>query len=91
MLGTSLLMIGLGLGRVLIVYFNVPFPEAVIYSYYLIMAIALLLLISDLIEKKPVVPYSITFVLMVLVYLAWLFREDYLWQSIGGKFAAIFY
>ncbi|MEJ7830070.1 MAG: hypothetical protein WKF91_17810 [Segetibacter sp.] len=91
MLGTSLLMIGPGLGRVLIVYFEVPFPEAVIYSYYLIMAIAFLLLVSDMIQKKPIVPYSIILLLMVLVYLAWQFRDDYLWQAIGGKFAAIFY
>jgi hypothetical protein len=85
MLGTSLLMIGPGLGRALIVYFNVPFPDAVIYTYYLIMAIAFLLLVSDMIQKKPVVPYSITFVLMVLVYLAWHSGMDSLWQSIGGK------
>lgn len=91
MLGTSLLMIGPGLGRVLIVYFEVPFPEAVIYSYNLIMAIAFLLLVSDMIQKKPIVPYSIILLLMVLVYLAWQFRDDYLWQAIGGKFAAIFY
>lgn len=91
MLGTSLLMIGPGLGRVLIVYFNVPFPEAVTYSYYLIMAIALLLLVADTTQKKSIVPYSITFALMVLVYLAWIFREAYLWQYMGGKFATNFY
>jgi hypothetical protein len=91
MLGTSLLMIGPGLGRALIVYFNVPFPDAVSYTYYLIMAIAFLLLIADMIQKKPVVPYSITFVLMVLVYLAWQFRDGSLWQAIAGKYAAIFY
>jgi hypothetical protein len=91
MLGTSLLMIGPGLGRALIVYFNVPFPEAVIYTYYLIMAIAFLLLVSDMIQKKPVAPYSITLSLMVLIYLAWQFRDGSLWQAIGGKFAAIFY
>jgi hypothetical protein len=91
MLGTSLLMIGPGLGRALIVYFNVPFPDAVIYTYYLIMAIAFLLLIADMIQKKPIIPYSITFVLMVLVYLAWQFRDGSLWQAIGGNYAAVFY
>jgi hypothetical protein len=91
MLGTSLLMIGPGLGRALIVYFNVPFPDAVVYTYYLIMAVALLLLIADMIQKKPVVPYSITFVLMVLVYLAWQFKNGSFWQSIGERYAAIFY
>lgn len=68
MLGTSLLMIGPGLGRVLIVYFNVPFPEAVTYSYYFIMAIAFLLLVADIFQKKPVVPYTITLLLMDLHY-----------------------
>jgi hypothetical protein len=91
MLGTSLLMIGPGLGRALIMYFNVPFPEAVTYTYYLIMVIAFLLFVSDMILKKLVVPYLITLLLMVLVFLAWQFRGDALWQAIGGKFAAIFY
>jgi hypothetical protein len=55
------------------------------------MAIPLLLLVSDIMPKKSVVPYSITLVLMVLGYLAWLFREKSLWQFIGEKFAAIFF
>jgi hypothetical protein len=55
------------------------------------MAIAFLLLIADMIQKKPVAPYSITFALMVLVYLAWQFRDGSLWQAIAGKYAAIFY
>jgi hypothetical protein len=91
MLGTSLLMIGPGLGRALIIYFNVPFPDAVIYTYYLIMAIAFLLLVADIIHRKPLMPYSITLLLMVLVYLAWQFRDGLVWQSIGERYAAIFY
>lgn len=91
MLGTSLLLIGPGLGRALIIYFHVPFPDAVIYTYYLIMAIAFLLLTADLINKKSIVPYSITLLLMILVYLSWQLREGTVWQFIGGKFAAIFY
>jgi hypothetical protein len=91
MLGTSLLMIGPGLGRALIVYFHVPFPDAVLYSYYLMMTIAFLLLATDMIQRKPVVPYAITFLMMVLVYLPWQFRDHYVWQAIGGKFAGIFF
>ena len=91
MLGTSLLMIGPGLGRVLIIYFNVPFLEGVDYANYLVMAIAFLLLVSDIFQKKPVATYSITVLLMVLGHLAWQFRDDFLWQAIGEKFAAIFY
>jgi hypothetical protein len=44
-----------------------------------------------MIQKKPVAPYSITFALMVLVYLAWQFRDGSHWQAIAGKYAAIFY
>ncbi|PSR54978.1 hypothetical protein AHMF7605_16440 [Adhaeribacter arboris] len=91
MLGTSLLMIGPALGRVQIIYFNVPFLEAVDYANYLIMAIAFLLLVSDIFQKKPVAPYLITLLVMVVGHLAWQFRDGFLWQAVGENFAAIFY
>ncbi|RDC66239.1 hypothetical protein [Adhaeribacter pallidiroseus] len=91
MLGTSLLMIGPALGRVQIIFFNVPFLDAVDYANYLIIAIAFLLLITDIFQKKPVAPYSITVLVMVLGHLAWQFRDGFLWQAVGEKFATIFY
>lgn len=91
MIGTSLLMIGPGLGRALIIYFAVPFPVAVSYTSYVTIMIAAGLLLSDIIRKKPYLPYTVTLVLMVLLELAWHFRLSPVWQAIGGKYAAIFY
>lgn len=73
MIGTSFLMIGPGLGRALIIYFGVPFQEAVFYADYLVMAIAATLLITDLVNKRPWVPYTV--VLSLLVFCHVLFAE----------------
>jgi hypothetical protein len=87
MIGTALLMIGPGLGRALIIYFNVPFPTSVTFVLFLIAVIAVLLLLSDLLRKKSYTAFAIISVINTLVLLAWEFRMTQPWQSIG-KFIA---
>jgi hypothetical protein len=91
MIGTSFLMIGPGLGRALIIYFNWSLQDAVNYSNYFVMAIATGLLINDIIKKRSYSPFAIILFLFVLLHLAWNFRNSWLWQSIGEGFAKIFF
>ena len=52
MIGTSLLMIGPGLGRSLIIYAYIPFPFAVSYTDGAVIAIAIILLLYDVVKKR---------------------------------------
>lgn len=91
MIGTSLLMIGPGLGRALIIYFHVPFPMGVSISDYVAIAIALTLLIVDLRLKKSYKPYTIILGIILLAHICWEIRDTPFWQAIGKWFATAFY
>jgi len=87
MIGTSLLMIGPGLGRALIIYFNVPGVQAINSVLYLEAAIAAAMMIYDIIRKRPFKATFIVFVAVACACLLWTFRMGSLWQTIG-KFIA---
>ncbi len=91
MIGTSFLMIAPGLGRALIVYYNISLQDAVNYSNYFVFAIAVGLVINDIIKKRSYTPFAVVLFIFVLVHLAWNFRYSGLWQSIGEGFAKIFF
>jgi len=91
MIATSFLMIGPGLGRALIIYFNWSLQDAVNYSSYLVMAIATGLLINDIMKKRSYSPFAVVLFIFVLLHLAWNFRNSGLWQSVGEGFAKIFF
>ena len=87
MIGTSLLVIGPGLGRALIVYFGIPFEESVTITMYVSEGIAALLLISDLIKGKTYKPYSIILAILLILHLIWHFKYAGWWQAFGKWFA----
>jgi hypothetical protein len=91
MIGTALLMIGPGLGRALIIYFEVPFPTAVSATHYFVLAIATSLLILDLISKRYFLPYLIIWIILLTEHLVWEFRYSEAWQAFGKYFASIFF
>ncbi|HET6768597.1 MAG TPA: hypothetical protein VFH08_14395 [Chitinophagaceae bacterium] len=91
MIGTSLLLVGPGLGRALIVYYNMSLNDAVNFTNYLVMAIAAGLLINDLIKRRTYVPYTVILITILLTHFAWNFRYSIAWQSIGETFAKIFF
>ncbi len=74
MIGTALLMIGPGLGRALIMYYNVPFPAAVTYTHYLAIGLAVILLLNDLQNKRSYRTYTVVLGVIILIFLAWEFR-----------------
>jgi len=87
MIGTSLLVIGPGLGRALITYFGMPFDQAVDIVLYVADIIAALLLISDLIKRKAYQPYTIVLLIIVATHICWQFRSSGWWQAFGKWFA----
>ena len=91
MIGTSLLMVGPGLGRALIIYYNQSLHDSVNITNYLVIGIVAGLLINDIIKKRSPIPFSIVLVIILLTHLAWNFRYSGLWQSIGEGFAKIFF
>lgn len=91
MIGTGLLMIGPGLGRALIIYFNVPFETAVSRVDELAMLIAASLFIFDLVKKNNYKPYLTITLLLGLAHLCWLMKEGGIWQTIGKGWVALFF
>jgi hypothetical membrane protein len=67
MIGTAIMMIGPGLGRALIIYYQVPFPTAVSYIFYVEMAIAAAFLSSDILRKKS---YMANTIVLSVIFVA---------------------
>ena len=91
MIGTSLLMIGPGLGRALMIYFNMSLNDAVEVHNYFILGLAAGLLINDIIRKRSYTPFAIVLFIILLIHLTWNLRYSGLWQSIGESFARTFF
>ena len=91
MIGTSLLLVGPGLGRALIVYYNMSLNDAVNFTNYLVIAIAAGLLINDLIKRRTHVPYTVILIIILVTHFAWYFRYSGIVQNAGETFAKIFF
>jgi hypothetical protein len=91
MIATSFLMIAPGLGRALIIYYNVSLHDSVNYCNYLVFGIAGGLMINDIIKKRRWSPFAVVLLVFVLMHLAWNFRNSGVWQSIGEGFSKIFF
>ncbi len=91
MIGTSLLMIGPGLGRALIIYGGIPFPVAVVYTMYVSELIALIFIIRDFIKGNAIKPYLIILLSLLFLHLCWSFQMTPVWQAFGQWFAGVFF
>jgi hypothetical protein len=91
MIGTSVLMIGPGLGRALIIYFGYPFDTAVNIVNYLAMAIIAVLMIIDLARKKSFSTYLTILITLICCHLIFIFRAGSFWQTVGGWIARNLY
>jgi len=91
MIGTSLLMIGPGFGRALIIYFDMPFPAAVTMSDYTVIGLAAIMLLYDLIRKGPWIPYAIIIVLLYMCHFVFANQMSPWWQSFATWFSKSFF
>lgn len=89
MIGTSLLMIGPGLGRALIIFRGVPFPVAVTIVYYVSEVVALLFFLNDFRKGNNLKPMLTIFSVLVVNHLLWAFQDSALWQRIAKGFVTM--
>lgn len=90
MIGTALIMIGPGLGRVLIMYFNVPFFTSVTSILIIEASLALCLLLLDIYKGRSFRAFLVVTLVCIAALLSWEFRLETAWQIIGGFFAGMF-
>jgi len=86
MIGTSLLMIGPGLGRALIIFGGVPFPVSVSIVYYVSEILAILFLINDVRKGNNIKPFLTITIILILNHLCWAFQNAGWWQATAKWF-----
>ena len=91
MIATSLLMIGPGTGRALIIYGGMPFPQGVEYSMFLTELIASVLIVYDKIKGNSLKPYLVALSILVVLHIVWKCQLSWWWQAFGGRFADWFF
>lgn len=91
MIGTGILMIGPGLGRVLLAYFGVQPDLGISITLASVALIGLLLLAIDIVNKRNYVPNLVVAGLMILYSLLWELRYTPVWQKPGEVFASLFF
>ena len=91
MIGTGLLMIGPGLGRALIVYYNYSLPDAVDFHNYIILGIAAAMMFNDMIRKRSYMASATALGILVCMHLWWSFRMSATWQTMGEYIAENFF
>ncbi|MEJ1239162.1 hypothetical protein WBG78_13585 [Chryseolinea sp. T2] len=91
MIGTGIMMIGPGLGRIMGIWFGVPGPLIVTSTLIIVALVAFGFLIVDIARKKDFRPYAIVTLLMVVQSVLWEMRYSGLLQSVEKGFASIAY
>jgi hypothetical protein len=89
MIGTGVLMIGPGLGRILGIWFAVPGPLVVTSTLIVVALVGLVFLVIDVVNKRDVKPYAIVAFLLVTQSVLWETRYLELSQSIWRAFAHV--
>jgi hypothetical protein len=89
MIGTGVLMIGPGLGRILGIWIGVPGPLVVTVTLIVVAMVSLAFLVIDVVKKRDVKPYAIVAVLMVVQSVLWEVRYLELPQSMASAFARL--
>ena len=91
MIATSLLMIGPGLGRALIIFGGIPFPIAVTSTMYVSEFIAIVFLAFDYFNGRSIRPFIIITSVLIICHLLWAFQMTLAWQVFGEWFVAVFF
>lgn len=86
MIATSLLMIGPGVGRALIIFGGIPFPIAVSVVYYISETLAILFLLNDINKGNNFKPFLTITIILIINHFCWGFQNASWWQSIAKWF-----
>jgi hypothetical protein len=87
MIGTGIMMLGPGIGRILGIWFGVPGPIVITSTLSIVALVAFAFLVADIVRRRDFRPYAIVTFLMVVHVVLWEMRYTELWQSIGRGFA----
>ncbi|PWT96201.1 MAG: hypothetical protein C5B52_16335 [Bacteroidetes bacterium] len=90
-LGTALLLIGPGVGRILIQYAGMPFPRALNTVYAIEAGVAIILMIYDISKKNSYKPYLVIALSIGLLAFLFNYSDSAWWQAFGKGFAKIFF
>jgi len=82
LIGTSLLLIGSGLDRALLIFGDIPFPMAVTIVFSVAKTIAVLCLFNDLRTGSNIKPLLTIIILLISNHFRWGVRESAIWQKI---------
>jgi hypothetical protein len=91
MIGTALLMLGPGLGRLLGIRFKLQGDLPVDIFYILVIVITLILLVYDIRKKKNYRPYLVVLIILVFLDVLWKFRLHEIWQVPAKAFADLLF
>lgn len=86
MIGTSLLMIGPGLGRILIVDGGVPFPMSVTIVLAVSEIVAALFLLNDFRKGANIRPLLTILMVLILNHIIWVMQDTVVWQKFAKWF-----
>lgn len=91
-IGTSIVLIGPGLGRICISWMYMSFNQAVQLSFLVTELLLAVMILHDIKNRKHYKPYALLFILFLLCNTAWYFLpQSALWQTICGGFVQIFF
>lgn len=91
MIGTSLFMIGPGLGRALIIYFEKTLDQSVDITNFLSIGIAAVLMLNDMLRKRSYKAFAIVMFVMIGLHIIWESRNTGAWQTVGEFIARNLY
>ncbi len=91
MIGTALLMLGPGLGRLLGVRFKLQGDLPVDITYSLVIVIALIFLVFDIRKKNNYLPNLVVLITLVFLEVFWKFKFHEIWQVPAKTFADLLF
>jgi hypothetical protein len=91
MIGTGILMIGPGLGRLMGIWFGVPGPLVIISTLAVVAATGIVFMIVDVVKRRDYKPYGVLSILLILELLLWESRYTEPSQFVWHGFANIFF
>lgn len=89
MIGTSLIMIGPGLGRALIIFGGMSQPNSLLVVYGLAELIAALMLLADYRRRSNIKPMLTILIVLLLNHFIWISRESGAWIAFAKWFAGL--
>lgn len=91
MIGTSLLMIGPGIGRAMIIFGGLSFPVALTYTLYITELLAVGFIIFDYLKGASIKPFVIILLVLIASHICWSYQMSGWWQGFGEWFAGVFF